>query len=227
MAIETPTRQRAQLHKTESEHDAFRNAKTRAIQPHRPQLARTATCLLYTSNTTVVADPAAVDPDTLLTLRNDAKMAWSEASYGNGPGTLEGSTPTLSVKKDVTDEYSLLAKTVGIYDEPNHEIPWGIKLNLAGADLGNTTQASTEMCIRDSGIPVPLSAEVSTMGHPSFRESWATSILSPFFLTKSIMLSAITTGSPRSSTCVVRYRLRSRFVASTRLITTSGRPSSR
>lgn len=97
-----------------------------------------------TYNTTVVADPAAVDPDTLLTLKNDVEMAWSEASYGNGPGTLEGSTPTLSVKKDVTDEYSLLAKTVGIYDEPNHEIPWGIKLNLAGADLGNATQTITD-----------------------------------------------------------------------------------
>ncbi len=52
--------------------------------------------------------------------------------------------------------------------------------------------------------PVPLSAEVSITSHPRAAESFWTSILSPLFLTTSIMFSAITTGAFISSTCVVR-----------------------
>ena len=78
-----------------------------------------------------------------------------------------------------------------------------------------------------SAMPCPLSAVVSTTGQPNCFDKPATSILSPFFFTRSIMLSATTTGTPRSRICVVRYRLRSRFVASTRFTTTSGPPSNR
>ena len=78
-----------------------------------------------------------------------------------------------------------------------------------------------------SSMPRPLSAEVGTIGHPSSRESLSTSILSPFFSTRSIMLRAMTTGRPSSRICVVKYRLRSRLVASIRLMTTSGSPSRR
>ena len=75
-----------------------------------------------------------------------------------------------------------------------------------------------------ASMPRPLRAEVSTTGQPKWRESSATLMESPFFSTRSIMFRARTTGMPRSMIWVVRYRLRSRLVASTRLTTTSGLP---
>ena len=55
-----------------------------------------------------------------------------------------------------------------------------------------------------SWIPVPLRAEISTTLQPSWRESSWMLILSPFFLTTSIMLIATTTGIPSSVSWVVR-----------------------
>ena len=74
-----------------------------------------------------------------------------------------------------------------------------------------------------SMTPVPFKAEISTILQPSSRSSSLTLMLSPFFLTRSIMFSAMTTGMPSSVSWVVRYRLRSRFVASTMFKIASGR----
>ena len=75
--------------------------------------------------------------------------------------------------------------------------------------------------------PVPFRAEISTIWQPSWRDSSGTLIWSPFFLTISIMLMAMTTGIPSSVNCVVRYRLRSRFVPSMMFRMASGRWSIR
>ena len=72
-------------------------------------------------------------------------------------------------------------------------------------------------------MPVPFSAEISTTLQPSAFESPSVLILSPFFLTTSIMLMATTTGIPSSVSCVVRYRFLSRLVPSIILRIASGR----
>ena len=74
-----------------------------------------------------------------------------------------------------------------------------------------------------SMMPVPFSAEISTISQPSSRLSSAVLILSPFLRTTSIMLMAMTTGMPSSVSCVVKYRLRSRFVPSMMFRIASGR----
>ncbi len=70
--------------------------------------------------------------------------------------------------------------------------------------------------------PVPFSAEISTASQPRRSESLSKYILSPFFSTISIMLTAITIGMPSSISCVERYRFRSRFVPSIIFIIASG-----
>ena len=75
--------------------------------------------------------------------------------------------------------------------------------------------------------PSPLRAEISTILQPSCRESSFTLMLSPAFFTRSIMLRAMTTGMPSSVSWVVRYRLRSRLVASTMFKMASGFSSMR
>ena len=74
-----------------------------------------------------------------------------------------------------------------------------------------------------SMTPLPFNAEISTILQPSCLESSSVLILSPFFLTISIMLIAITTGMPSSVSCVVRYRFLSRFVPSMMFRIASGR----
>ncbi|WP_139652024.1 SpaA isopeptide-forming pilin-related protein [Raoultibacter phocaeensis] len=92
--------------------------------------------------TTVKADPAA-GGTAQVALKNDATMAWDKARYQTGPeGT--GATPTFSVEKDISDEFSLLRKSAGAYNEHKHEMVWDIKLNLAGEDLGAGTQTVTD-----------------------------------------------------------------------------------
>ena len=71
-------------------------------------------------------------------------------------------------------------------------------------------------------IPVPFSADISTTSHPNSLLSLSVCILSPAFSTRSIMLTAITTGIPSSMICVDRYRLRSMLVPSTMLMIASG-----
>ena len=66
-----------------------------------------------------------------------------------------------------------------------------------------------------STTPVPFNAEISTTGHPSSLDNSLIWILSPFFSTISIMLTATTTGIPSSVNCVVKYKFLSRFVPST------------
>ena len=75
--------------------------------------------------------------------------------------------------------------------------------------------------------PSPFRAEISTTLQPSCCESWLMLIWSPLLRTMSIMFTAMTTGMPSSVSCVVRYRLRSRFVPSTMLRMASGRSSIR
>ena len=73
-----------------------------------------------------------------------------------------------------------------------------------------------------SVIPVPFRAEIVTTSQPSFFFSLSICIVSPFFSTISIMLTAMMTGIPSSRICVVRYRLRSILVPSTILMIASG-----
>ncbi len=65
-------------------------------------------------------------------------------------------------------------------------------------------------------------AEISTALQFSSEASFLISILSPFFLTRSIMLTARTTGMPSSMSWVERYRFLSMFVPSTMLRIASG-----
>lgn len=77
-----------------------------------------------------------------------------------------------------------------------------------------------------SSMPRPLSAEWEQSGQPSSRESLSTSILSPFFLGEVHHVEGDDHRQANSKRiCVVKYGLRSRLVASIRLMTTSGSPS--
>ena len=68
---------------------------------------------------------------------------------------------------------------------------------------------------------ISLGYDIAT-GHPRPRESFPTSISSPFFWTASIMLRAMTVGIPVSRIWRVRKRFLSRLVASTMLMMASG-----
>ena len=76
-------------------------------------------------------------------------------------------------------------------------------------------------------IPWPLSALISTTLHPRALPIFAVSMESPFFFTRSIMLTASTTGMPSSISCVVRYRFLSILVPSTMFRIASGRSFTR
>ena len=69
-----------------------------------------------------------------------------------------------------------------------------------------------------SAMPSFLAAEIGTTGMPSIASISLTRIEPPFSRTSSIMLSASTIGTSSSMSCIVRYRLRSMFVASTMLM---------
>ena len=70
--------------------------------------------------------------------------------------------------------------------------------------------------------PSPFKADVSIIVQPIKLDNLSTSILSPFFLTISIILRAIIVGIPISTTCVVRYKFLSILEASIIFIITSG-----
>ena len=97
-------------------------------------------------------------------------------------------------------------------------LPSKIALTVPAAWLFATLIASAITSFR----PVFFSAEVSMIGQPSFLDSAFTSMLMPFFFRRSHIFKAITTGIPVSISCVVRYRLRSMLVASTKSTMTSG-----
>ena len=63
---------------------------------------------------------------------------------------------------------------------------------------------------------------VLTTGQPSFSERRFSSISVCFLSVTSLLLSATTTGTPSSRSCVVKKRLRLKFVASTILMMASG-----
>ena len=65
-------------------------------------------------------------------------------------------------------------------------------------------------------------AEMGTTGTPRLAASRPQSITSPFFSTSSIKFTASTTGRSSSRSCMVRYRFRSRLVASTMSMMASG-----
>ena len=79
---------------------------------------------------------------------------------------------------------------------------------------------------RSSSTPLssfPLCACTATTGTRKCRLSFSRSIFLPCFSATSIIDSATTAGRPNSSTCVTRYKLRSRLLASARTTITSGR----
>ena len=73
-----------------------------------------------------------------------------------------------------------------------------------------------------SDTPSAVAAQMGTTGTPSVCAIFCTSILPPFPVSSSIMLSARTVGTRSVRSCRVKYRLRSRFVASTMLMIPSG-----
>ena len=77
-------------------------------------------------------------------------------------------------------------------------------LNECWGTIGTFDSAAFTASSAASLIPVPLSADISQTWQPSSLASWSVFILSPFFLTTSIMLIATTTGIPSSTSCVVR-----------------------
>ena len=95
--------------------------------------------------------------------------------------------------------------------------------NLCWGTMGILLSAACMASFAASSMPVPFSAEISTTLQPSSFASWSMRIWSPFFRTMSIMLIATTTGMPSSTSCVVRYRLRSRLVPSMMFRIASGR----
>ena len=81
---------------------------------------------------------------------------------------------------------------------------WGSSLRIPASCSFLKASAS---CIASSAAFFVFSlwsALISMVLHPSSLPSFSVSILSPFFLTRSIMLKARTTGSPISTSCVVR-----------------------
>ena len=97
-----------------------------------------------------------------------------------------------------------------------------LSLNFSGFGAAALLWARLRAALATSVLPSPLTALVSMIWQPSASESFLTSILSPFLRTMSIMLRAMTIGTPISSSWVVRYRLRSRLEASMMLIIESG-----
>ena len=81
--------------------------------------------------------------------------------------------------------------------------------------------ASNTAFIRSS-MPSFLLADMGSMCTPSSFSRPGMSMDVPEACTSSIMLSAITMGRPSSISCSVRYRLRSRLVASTMFIIAAG-----
>ena len=86
--------------------------------------------------------------------------------------------------------------------------------NLCGGSIFLPLFAAFTAALAASVTPVPFSAEISTTSQSSTLDSSLIFSSSPFLRTRSIMLTAQITGIPSSSSCVVRYRLRSRFVPS-------------
>ena len=73
-----------------------------------------------------------------------------------------------------------------------------------------------------SSIPSFFAAEIGTTGMPSISSISFTRTEPPFWRTSSIILSASTIGTSSSISCIVRYKLRSMFVASTMLMMPRG-----
>ena len=81
-------------------------------------------------------------------------------------------------------------------------------------------------CRTSSSTPWFFAAEIGTTGTPSMLSIALTSTVPPLPVSSSIMFSATTIGTFISKSCIVRYRLRSMFVASTMLMMALGFPSS-
>jgi len=82
--------------------------------------------------------------------------------------------------------------------------------------------ASCTTSAMSSSRPWPSLAVQATTGTLRSWESFLVSMVTPLRRTSSIMFRPSTRGAPISMNCTARYRLRSRAVASTMLMTTSG-----
>ena len=71
-------------------------------------------------------------------------------------------------------------------------------------------------------MPAFFAAEIGTTGTPSMASIRLMSTVPPFLRSSSIMFSATTMGISIFSSCIVRYRFRSMFVASTILMIALG-----
>ena len=92
---------------------------------------------------------------------------------------------------------------------------------------GSWNRATCRAWSTSSAVPSFLDAEMGMTGMPSSFSISFTWMVPPLPSTSSIMLRASTMGMPSSMSCIVRYRLRSTFVASTMLTMPRGRSSSR
>ena len=156
-------------------------------------------------------------------------LTGSNQFVGNWPGvTVEKKEGKLKGHKDVvlTDLpgiYSLSPYTLEEVVARNYilqEKPDAIINIVDGTNIERNLYLTTQ--ILELVIPVPFRAEIVTTSQPSFFFSLSICIVSPFFSTISIMLTAMMTGIPSSRICVVRYRLRSILVPSTILMIASG-----
>ena len=81
-------------------------------------------------------------------------------------------------------------------------------LNAAGKDVRQLAclalLGSGDGQLGSFSLPSFFRAEISTASQPSSLDSFFRSILSPFLRTRSIMLTAMTTGMPSSISWVVR-----------------------
>ena len=93
------------------------------------------------------------------------------------------------------------------------------KSSRCGGCLSPATSMATRI---NSPIPSFLLAEMGTTGTPSSACIFSMSMWPLLARTSSIIFSAITIGMRSSISCRLRYRLRSRLVASTMLMMPSG-----
>ena len=112
---------------------------------------------------------------------------------------------------------------------PYSSMTWATAFSTGSAYVRGSGAGGGSASIRlmSSAMPVCFRALTVTTGQPSWRLRAAVSMRMPRCSSKSHMFRATTMGRPVSMSWELRYRLRSRLVASTTLIIMSGLSSSR
>ena len=134
------------------------------------------------------------------------------------------STTLLSFSRNLT-AYHLFLSAVMLSGRTSATLATAFSISSVKISFGSAASflwaTSTALSISLSR-PVCFNAEVSTTGQFINMERRSTSIFMPLFSRRSVMFNAMTTGTPVSMSWVVKYRLRSMLVESTRSTITSG-----